>query len=178
MPPDAAGLQVDHVYRSTRRYGRSRSSDRRRGRISDAYRPPPRRPAGHRAVGAGRRHHAARHQPGPVGRLLPGQLGFARWTGAGQRGAGVRRTAGWCCAGWPDIAPINRRLVHLNLEVADIQAAYDDLRGRGVTFVHRPRAVSRHEQLELWSAAFRDPDGHGIALTRWDLRQPRMSGAP
>jgi catechol 2,3-dioxygenase-like lactoylglutathione lyase family enzyme len=72
-----------------------------------------------------------------------------------------------------DMAPVDRRLVHLLLEVPDVQTAYDDLRGRGVTFVHRPRAVSRYEQLELWSAAFRDPDGHGIALVRWDLRQPR-----
>ena len=71
-----------------------------------------------------------------------------------------------------DMAPVDRRLVHLLLEVPDVQAAYDDLRARGVTFVHRPRAVSRYEQLELWSAAFRDPDGHGIALIRWDLRQP------
>jgi len=71
-----------------------------------------------------------------------------------------------------DMAPVDRRLVHLLLEVPDVQTAYDDLRSRGVTFVHRPRAVSRYEQLELWSAAFRDPDGHGIALIRWDLRQP------
>jgi catechol 2,3-dioxygenase-like lactoylglutathione lyase family enzyme len=71
-----------------------------------------------------------------------------------------------------EMAPVDRRLVHLLLEVPDVQAAYDDLRSRGVTFVHRPRAVSRYEQLELWSAAFRDPDGHGIALIRWDLRQP------
>lgn len=71
-----------------------------------------------------------------------------------------------------EMAPVDRRLVHLLLEVPDVQAAYDDLRSRGVTFVHRPRTVSRYEQLELWSAAFRDPDGHGIALIRWDLRQP------
>ncbi|MEN3304927.1 MAG: hypothetical protein V7603_1129 [Micromonosporaceae bacterium] len=69
-----------------------------------------------------------------------------------------------------DMAPVDRRLVYLLLEVADVQVAYEDLRARGVEFVHRPRAVSRYEQLELWSAAFRDPDGHGIALTRWDLR--------
>ena len=71
-----------------------------------------------------------------------------------------------------DMAPVDRRLVHLLLEVPDVQAAYEDLGSRGVEFVHRPRAVSRYEQLELWSAAFRDPDGHGIALIRWDLRQP------
>jgi catechol 2,3-dioxygenase-like lactoylglutathione lyase family enzyme len=68
-----------------------------------------------------------------------------------------------------DMAPVDRRLVHLLLEVPDVQAAYDELLLQGVEFVHRPRPVSRYEQLELWSAAFRDPDGHGIALTRWDV---------
>jgi resuscitation-promoting factor RpfA len=69
-----------------------------------------------------------------------------------------------------DMAPVDRRLVHLLLEVPDVQAAYDELLLQGVEFVHRPRAVSRYEQLELWSAAFRDPDGHGIALTKWEVR--------
>ncbi len=69
-----------------------------------------------------------------------------------------------------DMAPVDRRLVHLLLEVPDVQAAYDELLLQGVEFVHRPRPVSRYEQLELWSAAFRDPDGHGIALTKWDVR--------
>jgi resuscitation-promoting factor RpfA len=69
-----------------------------------------------------------------------------------------------------DMAPVDRRLVHLLLEVPDVQAAYDELLLQGVEFVHRPRAVSQYEQLELWSAAFRDPDGHGIALTKWEVR--------
>jgi catechol 2,3-dioxygenase-like lactoylglutathione lyase family enzyme len=69
-----------------------------------------------------------------------------------------------------DMPPVDRRLVHLLLEVPDVQAAYDELLLQGVEFVHRPRPVSRYEQLQLWSAAFRDPDGHGIALTRWDVR--------
>ena len=69
-----------------------------------------------------------------------------------------------------DMPPVDRRLVHLLLEVPDVQAAYDELLIQGVEFVHRPRPVSRYEQLELWSAAFRDPDDHGIALTKWDVR--------
>jgi catechol 2,3-dioxygenase-like lactoylglutathione lyase family enzyme len=70
-----------------------------------------------------------------------------------------------------DMPAVDRRLVHLLLEVPDVEASYRELRSRGVEFVHRPRAVSRYEQLELWSAAFRDPDGHGIALTRWDIHR-------
>jgi len=66
-----------------------------------------------------------------------------------------------------DMPPVDRRLIHLLLEVPDVQAAYDELLLQGVEFVHRPRVVSRFQELELWSAAFRDPDGHGIALTKW-----------
>ena len=70
-----------------------------------------------------------------------------------------------------DVAPINRRLVHLNLDVEDVEAAHADLKARGVRFTYAPRAVNRGAKLELWAAAFRDPDGHGIALTQWRDRQ-------
>ncbi|MEH1011939.1 VOC family protein [Micromonospora sp. CPCC 206060] len=66
-----------------------------------------------------------------------------------------------------EAAPINRRLVHLNLEVPDIDAAHERLRDAGVRFTYAPRVVNRGTRLELWAAAFRDPDGHGIALTQW-----------
>jgi catechol 2,3-dioxygenase-like lactoylglutathione lyase family enzyme len=69
-----------------------------------------------------------------------------------------------------DMPPIDRRLVHLNLDVPDVQEAYDRMRERGVEFVHRPRVVQQGEHLELCSATFRDPDGHAIALTRWAVR--------
>ncbi|MFI7216758.1 VOC family protein [Micromonospora maritima] len=64
-------------------------------------------------------------------------------------------------------APISRRLVHVNLEVDDIQAAYERLRESGVRFTYAPRVVNRGTKLEVWAAAFRDPDGHGVALTQW-----------
>ncbi|GHJ52076.1 hypothetical protein Nm8I071_13830 [Nonomuraea sp. TT08I-71] len=64
-------------------------------------------------------------------------------------------------------APISRRLVHVNLEVDDIQTAYERLRGSGVRFTYAPRVVNRGTKLEVWAAAFRDPDGHGVALTQW-----------
>lgn len=69
-----------------------------------------------------------------------------------------------------DVPPVNRRLVHLNLEVSNLDAVYEDLRSKGVRFTYAPRAVNRGERLELWAAAFRDPDGHGIALTQWRTR--------
>ncbi|MEU7777984.1 VOC family protein [Micromonospora parva] len=67
-------------------------------------------------------------------------------------------------------APISRRLVHVNLEVNDIEAAYERLRGSGVRFTYAPRVVNRGTKLEGWAAAFRDPDGHGVALTQWRER--------
>jgi resuscitation-promoting factor RpfA len=75
-----------------------------------------------------------------------------------------------------EVAPVNRRLVHLNLEVADIAAAYSRLRDRGIRFTYGPRIVNRGRKLEVWAAAFRDPDGHGIALTQWRDRPERATG--
>jgi catechol 2,3-dioxygenase-like lactoylglutathione lyase family enzyme len=65
------------------------------------------------------------------------------------------------------MAPVDRRLVQLLLEVPDVNAAYEDLRARSVPFIHRPRKVGQYEQQTLWAAALRDPDGHGIAITQW-----------
>jgi catechol 2,3-dioxygenase-like lactoylglutathione lyase family enzyme len=59
------------------------------------------------------------------------------------------------------------RLIYLNLEVGDIEAVHAELRGKGVKFVHSPRPVNRGDKLELWSATFRDPDNHNIAITQW-----------
>ena len=50
--------------------------------------------------------------------------------------------------------------------------AFTDLVGKGVEFSHRPKMVSRGDEMELWKATFRDPDGHGIALTEWRPRTP------
>ncbi|RKN42618.1 VOC family protein [Micromonospora endolithica] len=69
-----------------------------------------------------------------------------------------------------EAVPVSRRLVHVNLEVDDIESAYDRLRGSGVRFTYAPRVVNRGTRLEVWAAAFRDPDGHGIALTQWRER--------
>ncbi|HCT77316.1 MAG TPA: glyoxalase [Micromonosporaceae bacterium] len=67
-------------------------------------------------------------------------------------------------------APVHRRMVHLNLEVGDVEAVYQELKVRGVRFTYAPRVVNRGERLELVAAAFKDPDGHGIAITQWKAR--------
>ncbi len=59
------------------------------------------------------------------------------------------------------------RLLHLNLEVGDVEAVHDELTAKGVTFERGPHPVDRGDKLELWAATFHDPDGHTIAITQW-----------
>ncbi|WP_307831356.1 VOC family protein [Nucisporomicrobium flavum] len=66
-----------------------------------------------------------------------------------------------------DLSTVAGRLIHLNLEVGDVEAVYEELKRKGVTFVHGPRPVNRGDKLELWAASFRDPDDHNIAITQW-----------
>jgi catechol 2,3-dioxygenase-like lactoylglutathione lyase family enzyme len=69
-----------------------------------------------------------------------------------------------------DFTATNRRLTHINLEVDDLDAVYQDLVEKGIGFTYPPRVVNRGERLELWAAAFRDPDGHAVNLTQWRSR--------
>lgn len=77
-----------------------------------------------------------------------------------------------------DVAPVNRRVMHINLEVGDVRAMYEALRARGVRFTYGPRMVNRGERLELWAAAFKDPDGHGVALAQWHQPPRPPADAP
>jgi catechol 2,3-dioxygenase-like lactoylglutathione lyase family enzyme len=70
-----------------------------------------------------------------------------------------------------DFSEIDRRVGHLHIEVPDLDLAFADLVAKGVQFSHRPRMASRGDKIELWKATFRDPDGHGIALTQWRERE-------
>jgi catechol 2,3-dioxygenase-like lactoylglutathione lyase family enzyme len=66
-----------------------------------------------------------------------------------------------------DLSSVAGRLIYLNLEVGDVEAVYEELMRKGVTFVHGPRPVNRGGKLELWAASFHDPDEHNIAITQW-----------
>ncbi|BCB79407.1 hypothetical protein GCM10022251_21960 [Phytohabitans flavus] len=70
-----------------------------------------------------------------------------------------------------DLSPAGPRTVHLNLEVGDITATHEELKAKGVKFTYAPRPVNKGAKLELWAAAFKDPDGHGIAITQWRNRE-------
>jgi len=53
----------------------------------------------------------------------------------------------------------------LYLRVADIAAAHDALKSRGVTFTHAPHLIHRHaDGTEEWMAFFEDPDGRPLAV--------------
>ncbi|MBG6140779.1 VOC family protein [Longispora fulva] len=69
-----------------------------------------------------------------------------------------------------DARPEGPRLAHVNLEVDDVDTVYQELRSKGVRFLQRPRAVAATALMELWSVSFKDPDGHGLALTSWRYR--------
>jgi catechol 2,3-dioxygenase-like lactoylglutathione lyase family enzyme len=53
----------------------------------------------------------------------------------------------------------------LYFRVDDIQAAYDELRSRGVEFDGAPHMIFKHpDGTEEWMAFFADPDGHPLAV--------------
>jgi catechol 2,3-dioxygenase-like lactoylglutathione lyase family enzyme len=50
--------------------------------------------------------------------------------------------------------------VEIVFGVPDVQAAYAELLGQGVTFIRTPRQVTDRE----WAATLQDPDGHLLSL--------------
>jgi catechol 2,3-dioxygenase-like lactoylglutathione lyase family enzyme len=70
-----------------------------------------------------------------------------------------------------DMSHVDRRVSHLHIQVSDVDASYQEMVARGVTFVHSPRVISLGDRLNLWAATFRDPDGHDIAITQWRDRE-------
>jgi methylmalonyl-CoA/ethylmalonyl-CoA epimerase len=52
----------------------------------------------------------------------------------------------------------------LYFKVADIIAAYAELKARGVPFMDEPHFLAAMPDHDLWLCAFRDPDGNPLAL--------------
>jgi methylmalonyl-CoA/ethylmalonyl-CoA epimerase len=52
----------------------------------------------------------------------------------------------------------------LYFAVEDIQAAYEDLKTRGVAFIDEPHRVADLGKFELWMSFFRDPDDTVLAI--------------
>ncbi|WP_460496962.1 VOC family protein, partial [Glycomyces tarimensis] len=65
----------------------------------------------------------------------------------------------------PDAPPGETGIMHLTFEVGDIDAAFTEMNDAGVEFLHLPRTALLGQNYQLRAAAFRDPDGHGLAIT-------------
>jgi hypothetical protein len=60
------------------------------------------------------------------------------------------------------------------LESPDVFASYRSMRARGIEFRHEPFAATTDGTKVLYSADFRDPDGHILSITGWvDGATPR-----
>jgi catechol 2,3-dioxygenase-like lactoylglutathione lyase family enzyme len=65
----------------------------------------------------------------------------------------------------PDAPPGETGVMHLTFEVGDIDATYAEMNQAGVEFLHLPRTALLGQNYEMRAASFRDPDGHGLAIT-------------
>jgi methylmalonyl-CoA/ethylmalonyl-CoA epimerase len=52
----------------------------------------------------------------------------------------------------------------LYIKVADITAAHEEMRARGVQFVDEPHLIASMPDHDLWMTFFRDPDQYLLAL--------------
>ena len=135
------------------------------------------RPRSGRADQRGRPHPAG-HRPGPVARLLPRPARLQR----GRQGAGNAVLASGddparAARGRPAPRPISRRLVHVNLEVDDIEAAYERLRESGVrVHVRAPGGQPGHQAGAVGGGLPRPGRprhrAHPVARTRRGLTRP------
>ena len=64
----------------------------------------------------------------------------------------------------PEKAEFDHPSSIIYFRVADIAAAHDALRGRGVRFRQEPRLLARMPDHELWMAFFEDSEGNVMAL--------------
>lgn len=62
----------------------------------------------------------------------------------------------------------------LYLRVPDIQAAYEELQGRGVTFLGAPHLIHKHaDGMEEWMAFFKDLEERPLAIMAQVRPEPR-----
>jgi catechol 2,3-dioxygenase-like lactoylglutathione lyase family enzyme len=64
----------------------------------------------------------------------------------------------------PESAEFDHPSSTIYFRVDDLDAAYEELRGRGVPFDDEPHLIAKMPDHELWMAFFRDPDRnlHGL----------------
>ena len=52
----------------------------------------------------------------------------------------------------------------LYIKVPDIDAAFEQMKAQGVSFLDQPHLIAKMPDHDLWMTFFRDPDGHTLAL--------------
>lgn len=62
-------------------------------------------------------------------------------------------------------------LTEVVFDVPDIHVAHAALVAKGVKFLAEPRAVSADAASELWTAPFRDPEGHLLSIIQRKARR-------
>jgi catechol 2,3-dioxygenase-like lactoylglutathione lyase family enzyme len=58
-------------------------------------------------------------------------------------------------------------LTEVVLESPDVLNSYEEMKGRGVVFLHAPRPATAEGSRVLYTAGFKDPDGHVLSVTGW-----------
>jgi catechol 2,3-dioxygenase-like lactoylglutathione lyase family enzyme len=70
-----------------------------------------------------------------------------------------------------DAPPGETGVMHLTFEVGDIDSTFAKMNEAGVEFLHLPRTALLGQHYEMRAASFRDPDGHGLAITEHRERE-------
>ncbi|MEU6860860.1 VOC family protein [Glycomyces sp. NPDC046736] len=65
----------------------------------------------------------------------------------------------------PDAPTGETGIMHLTFEVGDIDTTFAEMNQAGVQFLHLPRTALLGQNYQMRAASFRDPDGHGLAIT-------------
>src|SRR5262245_20665219 len=66
--------------------------------------------------------------------------------------------------GVPESSRFSERRSAVYFKVADIDAVFETLKGRGVQFGDAPHLIHRTPTMELWLCEFKDPDGNALCL--------------
>jgi len=62
-------------------------------------------------------------------------------------------------------------ITEIVLDSDDILESYKSMKARGVDFAHAPRVATDGDGRDLYTAAFRDPDGHVLSIAGWVARR-------
>ena len=62
-------------------------------------------------------------------------------------------------------------ITEIVLDSPEIFESYNAMKARGVEFLHAPRVATDGEGRDLYTAGFKDPDGHVLSIAGWVARR-------